>query len=212
MIDIIPGILEEDISEVTRKVKLVAAHVSQVHLDIADKTLVANTTVSDPVALGKLIAAYPHLSFEAHLMVASPEKYIRSLVAAGFKRLIAHVEAADPRVFLDEAKLESAEVGIAIDGPTELEQIEPFLEEIDMVLVMSAEVGLHGQPFLPESIEKVRAIRKHFVDLPIEVEGGITGETARVVKDAGATRLVATTALFQSPGGAAQAIDVLKNA
>lgn len=211
MIDVIPGILEQDLSAIEAKIALVASHVPRVHIDIADNTLVANTTYFDASGLGDLISSYPNLSFEAHLMVANPEKYIRELVDAGFKRLIAHIEATDPRVFLEEAKLESAEVGLAIDGSTEVEQLEPFLEEIDLALVMTIEAGFSGQPFLPETLEKVRAIRKHFADLPIAVDGGITAETARVAKDAGATRLVSTSFLYKDPQAIGAAIEALQH-
>lgn len=212
MIDVIPGILEQDLASIEAKVALAAPHVSYVQIDILDNTLVANSAYMDYEGFSRLISSYPHLSFEAHLMVANPHTYIRGLVDAGFKRLIAHIESNDPRLFLEEAKLESAEAGLAIDGPTDIEQMEPFLEEIDMALVMTIEAGFSGQQLLPETLEKVRAIRKHFADLPIEVDGGINGETARVVKDAGATRLVSTSFVFKDPAGVTQAIEALKNA
>lgn len=212
MIDIIPGILEKDFSEVERRVKLVAAYVSWVQIDVADNTLVPNETFlkfDQFVQLGKLDKAP---SLEAHLMVAEPEKYIRPLADAGFKRLIAHVEAHDPRRFLDEAKYESVEVGLAIDGPTDLEQIEPFLEEIDVVLVMTIEAGFSGQQLMPETLEKIKTIRRNFPDLPIAVDGGINDKTARLVRDAGATRLVSTSYLFKDPANIAAAIERLKTA
>lgn len=212
MTNVIPGILEKDLTGMKDKIALVAPHVSWVQIDIADGTLINNKTFVAFEELKPVIASTPKLSFEAHLMVASPEKYIHVLVDAGFKRLIAHVESDDPRLFLDEARLESAEVGLAIDGATEIEQMDPFLEEIDMALVMTIEAGFSGQPFLPETVEKVRVIRKHFADLPIEVDGGINAETARLVKDAGANRLVSTSFLFKDPSGIAQAVENLKNA
>lgn len=212
MTNVIPGILEQDLEAIKGKIALVAPHVSWVQIDIADGTLITNKTFVAFEELKPIIGATPKLSFEAHLMVASPEKYIRALVDCGFKRLIAHVESDDPRLFLDEARLESAEVGLAIDGATEIEQMDPFLEEIDVALVMTIEAGFSGQPFLPETVEKVRLIRKHFADLPIEVDGGINAETARLVKDAGANRLVSTSYLFKDPSGIAQAVENLKNA
>lgn len=209
MIDIIPGILEKEWARIDERIKLVSSLVSWVQIDIADNTLVPNTTFLDFPLLPQSPLSP---QFEAHLMVANPEKYIRQLADAGFKRLIAHVECVDPRLFLDQVRFEHVEVGIAIDGPTELEQIEPFLEEIDCVLVMMIEAGFSGQELQPENLEKMKAIHQNFSDLPIEVDGGINEVTAKLVKDAGATRLVSTSYLFRDPQRILDAIERLKNA
>lgn len=210
-IDIIPGILEKEWAPIEERLRLVAGLVRTVQIDIADNTLVPNVTFLQFVEFGQL-DQFGTLNFEAHLMVANPEKYIKPLVDAGFKRLIAHVEAHDPRLFLEQVKYEQVEVGLAIDGATELDQIEPFLEEIDMVLVMTIEAGFSGQEFMTETVEKMKTIHQNFPDLPIEVDGGINAETAKIVKDAGATRLVSTSFLFKDPAGIAAAIEQLKNA
>lgn len=214
MVEIIPGILEKEWSEIERKIKLVTPYVSWVHIDIADDTLFPNTTFLDFTHRAPLtnssVSSGLELSFEVHLMVAHPEKYIQPLVDVGFKRIIAHIEANDPRRFLDEAHFESVEVGMAIDGPTELDQIEPYLDEIDFVLVMTIEAGFSGQPFLPESLEKVKSIQRNVPDLPVEVDGGIDDKTARLVIEAGATRLVPTTYIYKDPEHVATAIERLK--
>lgn len=207
MVDVIPGILEKDFAEIERRVKLVAPYVSWVQIDVADNTLVPNETL---VKFDQFDQLAKLVQLEAHLMVAEPEKYIRPLADSGFKRLIAHVEAHDPRRFLDEAKYESVEVGMAIDGPTELEVIEPFLDSIDVVLVMTIEAGFSGQQLMPETLEKIKTIRRNFPDLPIAVDGGINEATARLVRDAGATRLVSTSYLFRDPEHIAEAIEKLK--
>lgn len=214
MIEVIPGIFETDWDEIDRKVKLVAPHVSWIQIDFADGTFVPATTCLDFANFSNLTNSSNFtnsLSFEAHLLVVRPEKLIRPLVEAGFKRLIAHVEAEDPRLFLDQARYESVEVGLAIDGPTPLEQIEPFLEEIDVVQVMLAEAGANGQKLQPENLEKVRAIRGHFPDLPIAASQGISDETIKLVRDAGATRLISTSFLFKNPAKITEAIERLKN-
>lgn len=195
MIDIIPGILEKDWQEIDRKLKIVAPHVKWVHLDIADNTYVQNTLAMDFERLGFMLkqSYAKHLSVEAHIMVADPAKYIKELVDIGIKRLTAHVEANDPRVFLDEAKYESVEAGLALDGPTEFEQIEPYLDEIDYVHVLTIEAGFSGQPFMPEAVEKIRLIRENYADLPISVDGGMNDRTVKVVRDAGASRAIVTS-------------------
>lgn len=208
MIDIIPGILEKEWSSIEEKLHLVSPLVDWVQIDVADNTLVPNETLLD---FSHFAHVDKKLSLEAHLMVANPEKYIKALVDNGFTRLIAHVEAQDPRVFLEQATHEEVEVGIAIDGATELEQAEPFLEEVDVVLIMTIEAGFSGQPFMPETAEKIRTIRQNFPDLPIEVDGGINDQTAKIVRDAGATRIVSTSYLFKDPANIAATIEHLKS-
>lgn len=211
MIDVIPGILEKEWSSIEEKLGLVTGLVEWVQVDIADNTLVPNETFLQFVKLDQL-DKFDKLNFEAHLMVANPEKYIKHLADAGFKRLIAHVECSDLRMFLEQSEYEHVEVGIAIDGATPVEQAEPFLEEVDLALVMTIEAGFSGQEFMTETVEKIKAIHEHFPDLPIEVDGGINDKTAKVAIDAGATRLVSTSFLFKDPNSIANAIDALKNA
>lgn len=213
MIDVIPGILEKEWASIEERLSLVAPHVEWVQIDIADNTIVPNTTLLDfsHFASGKLPKQLQHVSLEAHLMVAKPETYIKSLVDVGFKRIIAHVECQDPRLFLEQAKYEHVEVGIAIDGATELDQVEPFLDHVDMVLVMTIEAGFSGQEFMIDTVEKIKAIHQNFPDLPIEVDGGINDKSARIAVDAGATRLVSTSYVFKHPDGIAAAIESLKN-
>ncbi len=212
MIDIIPGILEKEWETIENKLRLVAPHVDWVQVDIADNTLVPNETIVDfsKFSPEHLAPELRHLSFEAHLMVANPEKYIKPLADAGFKRIIAHVECIDPRVFLDKAKYEDVEVALAIDGPSELEIIEPFLDQVDMVLVMTIEAGFSGQEFMQDTVEKIKRIHENLPDLPIEVDGGINDKSAKIAKDAGATRLVSTSYLFKHPDGIAAALEQLK--
>lgn len=207
MVEVIPGILEKEWEMIEEKLQMVAGLVDWVQIDFADNTMVPNKTFLD-FSRFPLFPNSPQL--EAHLMVANPEKYIKSAADAGFKRLIAHVEAHDPRIFLDAVKYEQVEVGIAIDGPTEFEVVEPFLEEVDFVQVMTIEAGFSGSKFLPECVEKIKSIHNYLPDLPIEVDGGIDDKTARLVKEAGATRLVSTTFIFKDPANISVAIEQLK--
>lgn len=211
MIDVLPGIYAKDWQTFARDVGFVASYAPWIHVDVLDGTMVEEVTVTDFSQLPQLKSVHPAISFEAHLIVANPEKYIKPLVDAGFSRLIAHIEANDPRRFLDLAKYEEIEVGLAMDGSTEIDEIEPFLEEVDFVAVLSAEAGSPGQKFLPEALEKIKLIRQNYPDLPIEVIGGITDVNARSVKEAGATRVVATSFIFKSPEHAEAAIEQLKN-
>lgn len=195
MLEVIPGILENDLAELKRKASLVAPFTEWIQLDISDGSLVPKATFHNIPELADIINLTGK-SFEAQLMVASPEKYVKSLADAGFKRIIAHVECIDPRLFLEVVKYESVEAGLAIDATTELEVIEPFLDEIDSVLVMTVEAGSSGQKFLPETVEKIRLLHENNPDLSIEVDGGMNPQTAKLVKEAGVVRIVATSYIF----------------
>lgn len=210
MIDVIPGIgPQTEWKTIEERLNLIAPFSKWAQIDFEDNTFVPNTTFLDFSAFSPVAEK---ISLEAHLMVAQPEKYLKQAVDAGFKRLIAHVEAHDPRVFFEQAEFEDVEVGIAIDGPTEFEQVEPYLEAADFVLVMTVEAGISGQAYLPECTEKIKSIHLYLPDLPIEVDGGINDQTARLVKEAGATRIVSTSYIFKDPANVAHAIETLKNA
>jgi ribulose-phosphate 3-epimerase len=189
---ILPGIIEQDSVELERKVALVAPFSEWIQINIGDETLF---TVKTPHTF-PFIKTYTANFFEAHLLVAKPETYVKHLVADGFKRIIAHVESYDPREFLAEARTYEGEIGLAIDTETALEDIEPFLEELDIVLVMTAPTGVSGQPFEESAIAKIRAIHRNFPELPIEVEGGMNETTVKAVVEAGATHIVSTSYLF----------------
>jgi ribulose-phosphate 3-epimerase len=210
-IDVIPAVVESDWEALDQKVALVAPFVPWVHINISDGSIGASETFADVTKLTELTKKYPHVSFEAHLLVANPDKYVRSLADGGFTRIIAHIESNDPRLFLDVAKYDEVEVGIALDGATEIDQVEPFLEEVDFVVVMTAEVGASGGTFLPEAVEKIKLIRQNYPDLPIEAVGGITDANVKAVKDAGATRIVATDYIFKHVQNVEEAIETLKN-
>ncbi len=213
MIDVIPGIYEADLKEISRKVSIVSPFVSWVQIDVSDGTFVAKKSCMELSKIAPIITDSQkdgEVSFEAHIMATRPEKFVKDLGAGGFKRIIAHIESDDPRIFLDEAQYESVEVGLAIDAPTELSHLDPFLEEIDMVLVMTAEAGASGQELMAETVEKIRLIHENYPDLPIEVDCGINDKTAKIVTDAGASRLVVTSYLFDHERDLAQSIAHLK--
>ena len=211
MAEILPGIFASDWQSFSDMVSRVGGAVPWIHVDILDGTIASTVTLTDFSGLPSLRTTYPGCQFEGHLMVANPEKYIRPLVDAGFTRLIAHVESNDPRRFLSEARFEEVEVGLAIDGTTDVTEIEPFLEEVDFVVVQSAEAGGPNRPFLPESLEMVKTIRQSYPDLVIEVIGGIDDTNIASVKEAGATRIVSTHFVFQNPGNELSALDLLSS-
>lgn len=210
--EIIPGIGESDVKELARKIALVLPLSEYIQLDIADETLIASQTFADFTALGNIISplAKAGIQFEAHLLVNDPVQLVKPVAEAGFSRVVAHVECNDPREFLAEARSFEMEVGLALGVDTELEAIEPFLEEIDFVVVMTGELDTTKHIFQPEAVEKIKVIHRNLPDLPIVAEVGITPETCKMVKEAGATRVVVGGYLFTSEQEIASRMETLK--
>ena len=212
MVSIIPGIFTSDEKELEHRIALVSPFVEWVQIDIADSTLVSAQSLTDEKILTDILIPYKKTGpkFEAHMMVSHPEQYLEGLVRAGFSRFMVHVECQDIREFLAEARTHEVEIGIGIDTETDLETVEPFLEEIDSVLVMTVDAGASGQAFQPEMVEKIKVIHRNFPDLPIEVDGGMNEETVKTVVDAGATRIVSTSYIFKEENRIGEAIDSLR--
>lgn len=193
MIDVLPGILEKDLESINKKISQIRGLVDWIHIDVLDNTLIKNTTYNNWPDFKNITSEF---NLEAHLMVSDPKKYIAEMAAIGFKRLIAHVETDLIREFILEARKFGIEIGVALDGPSSLDVIEPYLDQIDCVLVMMYKAGASGQAFQPEQLEKIKKIHNEYPHLPIEVDGGISNDNASAVKEAGATRLVSTSYLF----------------
>lgn len=209
MIEVIPGILESSFDEIQKKIILVADLIKWVHIDVLDDTLIPNVTYNN---WGAFQVFHNRINLEAHLMVSDPTKYLQGLVNNGFKRIIVHVEANSLRDFFYQAKSYSIETGIAVDVTSDVELIEPFINEVDEVLIMTVKAGLSGQLFRDEELIKIRKINKDYPDLVIEVDGGIDRISAPRVIQAGATRIVSTSYLFKkNPDRIKEAIEELLN-
>jgi len=192
-IEILPGILEKDFDKILEKFNLVKDLVSWIHIDVLDNTLIPNETFNNWDRYREISSK---INLEAHLMVSDPAKYVQSMVSSGFKRLIAHSEGDTVRDFIQKARVCGVEVGVSIDGPSKFELIEPYLDEVDCVLVMMYKAGKSGQKFQPEQLEKIKKIKKEHPHLPVEVDGGTDDKTASLSIKAGATRLISTSFLF----------------
>lgn len=211
MVEVTPAIFTDDEASLTEQVQMLAPYVPWIQLDLSDGTMVPSKTFFEVDKLAQLVKLGQSTSFEAHLMVDNPVKYFKPLADAGFKRIIAQVECSDPRQFLDEAQLESIEVGLALDGASELPIIEPFLEMVDLVVVMTIEAGSPDAPFLPESLEKMRSLRHHYPDLSIAAEGNIDEVKGKLLGDAGVSRLVvAADILLKDPAQIASTLEALR--
>lgn len=205
MAQVIPAILEKDFAEVEKKIRLVESHVKWVQIDIADNTLMPNTTFLDPTPFVSLKTT---VNLELHLMVRDPLRYLDRFFLAGFKRFFAHVEGEFVPEFISEGQRLGVEVGLAIDGPTNLKVIKPFIDDIDVILIMAIEAGFSGKPFREETVDRVKAMNNLSPELPIAVDGAMDDVSAAKVIAAGATRINSNSYIFKGEN-IAERIDTL---
>ena len=196
---IAPSLLAADFARLAEEVARIEAHVDLLHVDVMDGHYVPNLTFGMPVI--ESLRAVTELTFDCHLMVTNPISLFEPLKAAGADLVTVHVEVhPDPTEAARIARETGLDFGLVLNPSTPFEAVEPFVELCDLVLVMSVEPGFGGQAFIPEVLPKVEAARK-MVDsegfrADIEIDGGITVETARLARDAGADVFVAGTAIF----------------
>jgi|SRR5579885_1465776 len=189
-----PGTQDHEWAAIENKIAAVKSFARTIHIDICDGKFAPNTTFLDP----KPFAKYTNeLFFEVHLMVEEPINFIKSWSEAGFKRFIGQIEKmSDQAAFVAQAQL-FGEAGLAIDGPTPLDQLKVPYADLDVLLFYTGDrAGFSGKPFQEDRLEKVKAVRAKEEYLPIEVDGGITDETIATAFTAGVTRFVTTSFLF----------------
>lgn len=185
-----------------------------VHLDVMDGHFVPSITLGAPVV--RSLRGATRLPLDCHLMIAEPQRHIDAFLAAGANMISVHVEA-DPHLHraLSQIREGGARAGIAINPATPIESLADALEYCDYVLVMTVNPGFGGQKFIPGVVSKIRKldgmVRGRGMSVAIEVDGGIDVSTARLVVDAGATILVAGSAVFGTPDPA-EAIRTLRTA
>jgi ribulose-phosphate 3-epimerase len=199
---IAPSILSADFGRIADEVKAVTdAGADWIHVDVMDGHFVPPITIGAPVvdAIRKATA----LPLDVHLMIEHPERHVDDFVNAGANRITVHVEACgDTAGVLAMLRAKGAAPGLALNPPTPLTSVHPFIQLIDLLLVMSVNPGWGGQPIVPGSMEKLAAARElraraglRFV---IEVDGGIKPRNAAEACAAGADVLVAGSAVFES--------------
>ncbi len=212
---IAPSILSADFSKLGEEVAAIeAAGADWVHIDVMDGHFVPNLTFGAPVI--SCLRKVTKMPFDVHLMVEAPQNYIADFAKAGADILTVHLETAPHlhRVIqaIKEAGLKAA---VSLNPSTPLYLLEEILPDLDMVLLMSVNPGFGGQAFIPSSLEKVRKLRQMLdakgLKTDIQVDGGVTPDNAAQLIAAGATVLVAGSAVYKAPD-MANAIHSLRGA
>ena len=210
-----PSILAADFLHLDKDVQLVNDHADIFHLDIMDGTFVPNISFGFPVV--EAIAAKALKPLDVHLMIVEPWKYAERFAKAGASMISFHYEAAldRSRELIGDIQSMGVKAGIVINPDCPVEKIFPLLDIADFVLIMSVFAGFGGQKFIPESLDRIKAvsarIREIGRNIPIEVDGGIGPDNAGELADAGASVLVAGSSVFKAPDPVL-AIQLMKNA
>ena len=172
-----------------------------IHVDVMDNQFVPNLTIGPPVV--KSLRPKTNKFLDVHMMVIDPERLVEAFARAGADLITFHIEATDDaQAVIDIIKASGTQVGISLKPSTPLSEVEPYYDQIDLVLVMSVEPGFGGQRYIDGSTERVQKIKQELTELClqdrvlIEVDGGIKLHNAKKVIDAGANVLVAGSAIF----------------
>jgi ribulose-phosphate 3-epimerase len=207
---IAPSILSADFSKLAEEIlEVEKGGCDCIHVDVMDGHFVPNLTIGPTVV--KWMRKVTRLPMDVHLMIDAPIRYIEDFRKAGSDWITVHIEACDDvDTIIEQIKKLGAKAGLSLRPKTDLKEIEPYLDQIDLVLVMTVEPGFGGQSFMPDMVKKVERLRPKFKGL-ISVDGGITPETAKVVVKAGADILVAGTSVFGEKDRA-KAIGALRSA
>src|SRR2546426_3751545 len=214
MIHIAPSILAADFSRLGDEVKAVErAGAQRIHVDVMDGHFVPNLSMGPVVVEG--LRRSTDLPLEVHLMVEDPSQFVEPFLKAGANTLIVHLEVLpDPRPVLRRIRGQKKGAGLAINPDKKVEDLGPWLGEIDLALCMTVFPGYGGQPFLPESPQRIRTLRqlidKHNPKCELEVDGGIDLKTAPQAVAAGASVLVSGSGIFRHPEGPEAAVRLMR--
>jgi ribulose-phosphate 3-epimerase len=202
MAKISPSVLACDLSNLAAEVaEIELAGADMVHLDVMDGMFVTNISFGLPVIAS--LRKNSDMFFDVHLMIEKPERYIERFIDAGADLVTFHYEACeDSASALKLIRSRGKKAGISVKPATAVEDIYPLLDDCDHVLIMTVEPGYGGQAFMPQMLDKIKKLRgeidKRNLDIDIQVDGGINEQTGALVREAGATNLVAGSYVFKA--------------
>lgn len=214
MVKIAPSILSADFARLGEEIKDVEnGGADYIHVDVMDGKFVPNITIGPLIV--EAIRPITDLPLDVHLMIENPDRYISSFAKAGADIITVHAEACDHlHRTVQMIRNEGKKAGVVLNPATPLTELEYILEDIDMVLIMTVNPGFGGQKFIHSVLPKIQRLSEMIsargLDVEIEIDGGVNEETAKLCTDAGATVLVAGSAIFNKENRK-EAIETLRN-